>query len=451
MESGNLDLLHLTGQQGKEAIIGAVLGNPGLINKYGIKENLFSDDDRDIDARFYKKALPLILMYYKDDGELDTFVIAKKIENEGKEELAVDDQINISKMRLDGFKEKHAGTNIKPIVSHYKHKLDISRIKYAISSVENSMKLNPPDIVIKDFVRNLSEMTLESEYDEVANDYSKAFEEIAEDAKMLEKKEFTTGIRFIDSFLVSLLPKRQLLIVADAGSGKTRLCLKISKYLVANNVPVVFFSLEMPTKEIIKIITDLATIDPNTGVQMSGAERTAMYINNPKTIAENFSKNLTKDNLFIYDKFCTVEDMTVYTEQVKKQTGRTPMVIIDSFTNIRYKGSSEGTVDVENKVSMQLVDFKKSSNVPLIVIHHLNKNKELRGSQKIMDNTDYALYMTFAHEDSEAVNLKWAQKARFFEGSKIETHLVPSQGLKELDGWIEPPPKKKEYFGKSIF
>lgn len=448
MENGIKDLDHLTGQQGKEAIIGAILNNPGLINKYNIKDNLFNDDDRDIDARFYKKALPVILMYYKDDGELDTFVVAKHIENAGKEELAIDDQINISKMRLDGFKEKHTETNIKAIVSHYKLKLDASRIKKAVDAIENSLKVNPPDVVVNDFRRFFSEVKLESEYDEAANDYSQAFEEIAEDAKMLEKKEFQLGVHFIDSFIISLLPKRQLLIVADAGSGKTRLCLKMSKYLTANNVPVVFFSLEMPTKEMIKIITDLAMIHPTTGVQMSREERSATYIENPKALAENFNKNLTKGNLFIYDKSgTTVEDMIAYIEQIKKQTGRTPMVIIDSFTNIVYSGSIESSVDLDNKVSMQLVNFKKSSNIPLIVIHHLNKDKILRGSQKIEDNTDFIMYMKFATDEEKEVNLSWGQKARFWEGSKIKTHLIPSQGLKELDGWVEAPkPKKKSIF-----
>jgi len=429
-----------------EAIIGKLLNEPDLISKFTIHDKLFSDGKEDIDSKFYKDALAKIVLYYKDDGELDTFVIAKEITSNGKNELSSDDQININNLRLTNFKEKHTQANIKPLVSHYKQKRDIAALEHTIELLKGSMKINAPNIVAKDFSRIFSEIRFESEYEQIANDYTREFEEIGEDYKMLKAKEYETGIEFIDCFLISLLPKRQLLIIAESGTGKTTLCLKIAVHVATvKNKPVVILSLEMPAKEVIKmiIVKQMAT---NTAFRMNKQELENAFINEPRETARIFRELLTKNNLFIYDKpNATVSDAQAYTEQVKKQTGKTPLVIIDSVTNLKFKGSVENQTIMESKIAAQLTQFKKVSNIPLMTIHHTNADKGSRGSQKIIDETDFVMWMKYGDKEETKVNLTWDKKTRFYDGYKIKKHLLPAENLKEVDGhWIEEKKTKKE-------
>ena len=61
------------------------------------------------------------------------------------------------------------------------------------------------------------------------------------------------------------------------------------------------------------------------------------------------------------------------------------MVVVDNF-NLVTKQRGCGDTEWENILSARFMDFAKEKGVAIIVIHHLNKDGSMRGSEKIRDN-----------------------------------------------------------------
>lgn len=270
-----------------------------------------------------------------------------------------------------------------------------------------------------------------------------SFTKYAEVLKQLEKKPYLCGFRFVDVFLISLLPKEQLLIVAEGGIGKTRLAIKMLRYIIAKEIPVIIFSLEMDQEEIefwvqIQNVPVDFQSDPFKTIQ-------GMYLetedkNDPEKTEENVKKlalnylKQTHNNLHIFDQpGMTVPMMEFHTKRIIRETKRIPYVIIDSFGEIALNSRFQSQNEKEEKIATQLKSFRKETGTPQCVIHHTNAIGEFRGNRKVIDRSNFIVYLSYADKKTKKyIKPTWG-KTRGKRGPRIQTYLDINKNLKEID------------------
>lgn len=268
-----------------------------------------------------------------------------------------------------------------------------------------------------------------------------SFKNYAALLKELKKQPYVLGVRFIDSFIVSLLPKEQIMIVAEGGIGKTRLVLKMARHIISKQIPTIIFSLEMDREEI-EFWTQIQNVpvdfQDNPYKTIEGMyletededpEKTEQNIEN---LATNYL-NQTNHCLYIFDKpGMTVPMMEYHTKEVIRKTGKIPLVIIDSQGEIQLNTPYKSTNEKEEKIAEQLKQFRKETGTPQCVIHHKNAAGDFRGNRKVIDRSNFIVYLEYANKDKKFIKMTWG-KTRAKRGKMIETFLDINRNLEEVD------------------
>lgn len=244
------------------------------------------------------------------------------------------------------------------------------------------------DIGIVRELLSIKEDTSEEKLKDIASatDSYKALDNLKDD------EYFGVGFPNIDN--AALFKKKNVVILgAASNSGKTENLLEwILHWTIKLHKRVLFFSLEMPKEDIIKIIIAKIVQKPRYIIPE--------YIHNHADVY-GLIKDKLEQYLYIVDKpGLSLDQMEEYVKIANARINTIDIVAVDYFQKMRGRD----TIGDEELVAERTKDFAKSLNVLFVVLSQLNKSgqgkeqggkwhepeqKDLRGSGAIGDTGDY--------------------------------------------------------------
>ncbi|MGH1438231.1 MAG: DnaB-like helicase N-terminal domain-containing protein [Lewinella sp.] len=268
----------------------------------------------------------------------------------------------------------------------------------------------------------------------------------------ISKKIYATGFEFIDNPIYSLMPAETLFIAAEGGLGKSTLCKEIAINMAQNGVACVFETLEQ-TKESMytSIINGEAA---KSRVDHNFLALTEMLKDYKESAAE-FYKAQTKENIFLFDKPSTyLSDIRKHIRLVKKTTKKPVCLFLDSFSQLNIAGTYKSDTERENEISKEITQLAKEENIPIIIIHHNNKEGKFRGSEKLKDNSWWWISLSpiGGETNSKYINPKWV-KTREFRGAfkdvifeKVNGYIKEITDEYTIQSALEDGKKQKKMF-----
>lgn len=222
---------------------------------------------------------------------------------------------------------------------------------------------------------------------------------------------------------------RIYLITAAPGTGKTTMLMNIACDFAMNNQPVLYCNLEMPHVELTKKGIILTSENRLCTAQMAEADKNKELIE--KEI-ERYSQSVSP-NMAFSDKPLSAEDIEDYSNGIKQETGRAPIVFVDYCQLLRAPKEMTDerlalahTMEIFRSITTQI-------GSPLFVISALKRGcyskpsvdlDTLSGSQSIEYGSDVVLTLTKPPKDWEA-----KQQLEYGETGIIATLLKNRYGI----------------------
>jgi replicative DNA helicase len=352
--------------------------------------------------------------------------------------IALTDQISVSQFMIycKNIKESH-------------EKREVLRIAYkAVKSINEGNESND--------VKNELKSAISNEISTLDFNYSDHISEMAEKTAIkfrdIGKKIYATGIDFIDSPIYSLMPSETVFIVAEGGLGKSTIAKEIALYMAKNGVACCFESLEM-TKE--SFYTSI--INSEMSKQRPDHDYLTLVdaLKDHKEPVAEFYRSQTKENIFLFDKPTTyLSDLRKHLRIVKNVSKKDVCLFIDSFSQLHIAGKFNSQTEKENAISIEITQLAKEENVPIIIIHHNNKDGKFRGSEKLKDNAWWwiSLEPVSGETDSDYINPKWV-KTREYRGEfkkalfkKVKGSIEEIKSEIEIQNVLSSSKEKKSLF-----
>lgn len=175
------------------------------------------------------------------------------------------------------------------------------------------------------------------------------------------------GFTGLDELLGGLVAGRIYLIGARPSVGKTALASRIARN-VSQTKPVVFFSLEMPKKEIIdRLICQEAGISHKLFTVGETPDHQLDQLTNSLNILGNYK-------LFIDDSAPqTLNDLTVKSNRIKDRFGEIGLIVIDYIQLVRSDRKELNSVEEIKEVSRGFKILAKKLNCPILLLAQLNR------------------------------------------------------------------------------
>lgn len=193
----------------------------------------------------------------------------------------------------------------------------------------------------------------------------------------------STGISAWDDFVNGLFPKRLYLVSARAGKGKSTICINLAYRLaILGTTKVTYFTFESEstdvTNKMIQIMTGVSTKKIDKGILTE--EEKEKYYNAAKKLKE--SKNLIMDD-------SSEVLLPVLRSKIRKAVeSGSKLIIIDQLEQILVGGGGDNTQQEHIKInylSYRMKAFAKEFNVPIILVHQMNRSIEA-GANRGKDN-----------------------------------------------------------------
>ena len=200
-------------------------------------------------------------------------------------------------------------------------------------------------------------------------------------------KHYPTQHQSLDTLIEGLVDTRLYIIAARPGVGKTSYILDIASNIAATGKPVLFVSLEMEKRELIKRLI-------STKVEIQAQEIAETYkhgLDDPMFIKINqVTGELADYPLIIQDDPTTnFPNIRAAYHQITETCGVKPIIIIDYLQLIRLKGKTSRYDEVTD-ISRQLKLLSKKLDTPVVCLSQLNRELENRtgGKAKLSDLRD---------------------------------------------------------------
>ena len=425
------------------------LSEKNLLSCLIFQTNLYKKIKGDIDQSYFhsdkNRDLFIVIDKLYTDGitEIDYTTLArelKKIKSIASIEYMIAIQENVSPSQFMVYYKN---------VTEFREKRETLRIAY--KAIKDINEGKDAEEVQNELKGGISEeiSTLDYSYhdhiSEMANNSSIKFRDIS-------KRVYATGFDFIDSPIYSLMPAETFFIAAEGGLGKSTLCKEIAVYMARNGVACVFETLEQTKESMYTSIinSEAAKSRPNH----SFLALTEMIKDN-KDVSAEYYKAQTMENIFLFDKSTTyLSDIRKHVRIVKKQRQKPVCLFLDSFSQLNIAGQFKSETERENAISKEITQLAKDENIPIIIIHHNNKEGKFRGSEKLKDNAWWWISLSpiNGETNSDYINPKWV-KTREFRGSFKEVLFEKVDGyIKEIDdqrtiaGALESEKKQRKPF-----
>ena len=192
-----------------------------------------------------------------------------------------------------------------------------------------------------------------------------------------------TGFAEIDAKLGGLMNSDLICVAAPPATGKTTFALNLTSNVIKNDIPVMFFSLELGYEQ---VMNKLATI----------------------------KGDIVDKNIFIHDKVSSIYDVELTSTKMKYQQ-HIGLIVIDYLQLIQMDKTIVGTQELE-EIIKRLKRLAKELNVPIVVLSQLLKPLEER--------EDYKPALSDFKESSSIVNYADTIMFLFRDNSKDEVSII---------------------------
>lgn len=210
----------------------------------------------------------------------------------------------------------------------------------------------------------------------------------------------TTGFTSLDNRTTGLNAGDLVIVAARPSMGKTSFAMNlVESAIMAQEKPVMVFSLEMPSDQLIsRMISSLGRIDQT-------------HVRTGKLQTEDWPKLTTAVNmlnsrpLFIDDTpGISPTEMRSRIRRISREHGEPAMIMVDYLQLMRIKGFSEGRTAEISEISRSLKGIAKEFSCPVVALSQLNRaleqrpnkrpvNSDLRESGAIEQDADLILFI----------------------------------------------------------
>ncbi|NVK54135.1 MAG: replicative DNA helicase [Alteromonadaceae bacterium] len=222
----------------------------------------------------------------------------------------------------------------------------------------------------------------------------------------------TTGFADLDKKTSGLQPSDLIIVAARPSMGKTTFAMNLAENaMLAEDKPVLVFSLEMPSEQIMmRMLASLSRVD-QTKI------RTAQLDDEDwARISNTMAMLKEKDNIYVDDSSgLTPMDVRSRARKLARERGGLSMIMVDYLQLMRVPSLSDNRTLEIAEISRSLKALAKELNIPVVALSQLNRsleqradkrpvNSDLRESGSIEQDADLIMFIyrdEVYHENSE--------------------------------------------------
>lgn len=186
----------------------------------------------------------------------------------------------------------------------------------------------------------------------------------------------STGFMDIDKRTSGLNKSDLIILAARPAQGKSSLAMNIAENVsVINEIPAAFFSLEMPTNQLInRMVASIGHVDHER-------IRTGQLHDDEWPRVTSAAARIKNAPLFIDDSGgLTPTEIRNRARRLKRQEG-IELIVIDYLQLIRVKGKENRTQEI-GEISWALKSLAKELNIPVVCLSQLNRSLESRADKR---------------------------------------------------------------------
>lgn len=237
---------------------------------------------------------------------------------------------------------------------------NLADLEYSLKSILREVNLNELDIEFRPISKEIEEYVYETNLDE-----------------FLEKQTIIpTGFDMLDDILNGGFKDSQFcLIGARPSVGKTSFSLNMFLHMVQLKKNVVFYSVEMTSRELKRRLLQIISMSPPSAVYKKHPQMLARYIYAVKELAG-------METGYIDDVTYDIDDI-VKNIHARKEQDKIDIAIIDYLQLITIINGKKYNREQEVRdISQKLKMTAKTCQIPIIILAQLNRDLEKRGSKK---------------------------------------------------------------------
>jgi replicative DNA helicase len=189
----------------------------------------------------------------------------------------------------------------------------------------------------------------------------------------------STGYTDLDKKTSGLQPSDLIIVAARPSMGKTTFAMNLCENaMLLEDLPVLVFSLEMPSEQIMmRMLASLSRVD-QTKI------RTAQLDDEDWARMSNTMAMLKdKDNLFIDDSSgLTPMDVRTRARKLAREKGGISLIMIDYLQLMQVPGLSDNRTLEIAEISRSLKSLAKELEVPVVALSQLNRSLEQRSDKR---------------------------------------------------------------------
>lgn len=237
----------------------------------------------------------------------------------------------------------------------------------------------------------------------------------------LDKPKIYSLYEPVDNLIGGYFQGQVIILAGRSRTGKTTIALNMIDKFLQQNVPVLFFSLEMSaarvTQRIFQMKTGASDLELRRSVALGLFEKEFL-----DKIGDEYFKNL-----IIYDKGAlpAQELDIVFAEACEHLGKQVKVVFIDYFELVKIY--SKDTLEQSSKVSKIISDFAKRNKVITFILHQCNRAGE--GKEIQINHIRYA-----GEEDADLIYGFWRPNYEEESKGNAKELLVEMKVLKNRDG-----------------
>lgn len=382
----------------EEAVIGSMLIEPNCVDE--AMEELTPSCFYDEKHRMIFTAISALV---NEHSSVDVLTVTQKLKSQGNLEI-IGGPVALARLSQKVGAAAHVEYYIK-ILKQKCIQRELITASYDILRKAYDETVNVDDLIDISQTKIFAAIqnNVKRDVQEIGSVYNQAINDI-------ERLQETTGIsgvpsgyRSIDDITFGWQPSDLIILAARPSVGKTAFVLNIARNAaVQYNMPVAFFSLEMPSIQLVKRL--MVSESGLSADKIKGGQKLADY--EWKQLEEK-CKNLAKSPLYIDDTpSLPVMEFRSKVKRLVKQKG-VRLVIVDYLQLMQGPSELRGMREQEvAAISRTLKATAKEMNVPIIALSQLSRNavqrtggnnrpqlSDLRESGSIEQDADMVIFI----------------------------------------------------------
>ena len=275
--------------------------------------------------------------------------------------------------------------NLKHYINIVKEKSMLRNIVHIAEYMENmgydSESIDTPETVLDKAEQLLSKLTKKLVTTKVNNIKEQTLNAYIDIENIINHKDellgLETGLYDLDNFLQGLKNSDFMILAARPSMGKTAFALNIASHLsIKKDTPVVFFSLEMSSNQLIHRIFSSRGLIPLFNLKSGNLDDA----HTQKLI--KVSNKLSQSKLIINDEISNLMSLRSIARKLKREND-IKLIIIDYLQLLEGTRRENRNLEI-SEISRSLKILAKELDIPIIALSQLSRSVESRQVKKPM-------------------------------------------------------------------